>query len=535
MVAADLAVVGASIRTLDPARPRAAAVAIRGGRIVALGDDAEVRALCGPATELVDGRGMCVVPGLIDSHQHPVWGTELLSGADLTGLITAAEVNLALATERDRVGDGGWVLGFGLDYAVFGGEPLGHEPFAAALRGAPALLVVFDLHTAVASPRALELAGIDGPRTFADASEVVCADGTPTGELREPSAYGLVAAAMPRADPAELRARVERRLRSQHAQGLTALHVMDGDPGTFTLLDAMEAEGRSAMRMVVSLWQRPGTPCDAMREHVALRDAAGRRWRGGVAKFFLDGVIDTGTAWLHDGDALGTGQHPYWNDPAAYADAVALFARAGFQCVTHAVGDRAVTTAVDAARAVGVHGSAPHRIEHLETLRDEDVAHVAAGGVVASMQPLHMAAREADGSDSWTSHLRPGQAAHAFRTRDLLDAGVSLALGSDWPVASHDPRIGMAWARLRRRPGDRTAPQFEPEQALTGLEALLGYTSWAAAAVSDGERSGRIAVGCDADLTAFAADPVDVPADDLPGLPVLLTVAGGTVVHRAAD
>jgi predicted amidohydrolase YtcJ len=528
---ADFAVIGASIRTLDPALPRAAAVAMRDGRIVAVGSDAEVREHCDGTTRVLDGHRMAIVPGLIDAHQHPVWGTELRRGADLAGLGTLEEVLRALERERERVGDDGWVLAFGLDYAVFGGAPLSHEPFAAVLRGAPALLITFDLHTGIASPRALEVADVDGPRSFPDASEVVCRDGVPTGELREPSAYGLVLDAVPAPAAAELRTAVARRLELQHAEGLTALHVMDGSPDTFALLDDMEADGQLRMRLLVSLWQRPGTPLEAMREHVALRDAGGLRWRGGVAKFFLDGVIDTGTAWLHDGDAFGTSGEPYWTDLAAYVEAVALFARAGVQCVTHAVGDRAVTTAVAAARAAGTHGSAPHRIEHLETLRDEDVATVAAGGVVASMQPLHMSARQADGSDSWAGHLRPEQLARAFRTRDLLDAGVPMALGSDWPVAPHDPRLGMAWARLRRRPGDPSAPQFEPEQALTGLEALLGYTTWAAAAGGDRE-AGRIAVGMRADLSAFAEDPVDCPADELPDLPVLLTVVDGEIVHH---
>ena len=148
------------------------------------------------------------------------------------------------------------------------------------------------------------------------------------------------------------------------------------------------------------------------------------------------------------------------------------------------------------------------------------------------MQPLHMQWREADRSDAWHVRLGPERSARAWRTRDLVDAGAPPALGSDWPVAQHDPRLGMAWARLRRPPGERDAPAFEPEQALTALETLEGYTVRAAGVVGDQARAGRIAPGFHADLTGFAEDPVACPADDLVDLPVWLTMVEGLVVHR---
>src|SRR5699024_8006777 len=124
------------------------------------------------------------------------------------------------------------------------------------------------------------------------------------------------------------------------------------------------------------------------------------------------------------------------------------------------------------------------------------------------------------------SRLGEQQVAHAFRTRDMLGAGVPLTLGSDWPVASMDPRLGMAWARLRRTPGEHGAPVFEPEQALDGDEALRGYTMWAAAALGRSDRS-RITAGALADLSCFAEDPSQVGADELVDLPVVATVVGG--------
>jgi len=172
-----------------------------------------------------------------------------------------------------------------------------------------------------------------------------------------------------------------------------------------------------------------------------------------------------------------------------------------------------------------------HRVEHVETLQDRDLPRFAAEGVAASMQPLHMQWRRADHGDSWAERLGPERCAHAWRTRDLRAAGALIPLGSDWPVAQYDPRIGMAWARLRRTPGDPDAPVFEPEQVFDGVEAVVGYTLAAARVSGEVDRSGRVAVGHRADLTAFAADPAVCPADELPELPVELTVVGGEVVY----
>lgn len=531
----DWALTGASIRTLDPARPHASALGVRAGRFVAVGTDAEVRTLCDAATPVIEGRDLAVVPGLIDAHQHPIWGAELTDGVDLGGLSTLEAVRAALAAERRRVGPEEWVRGWNLEYAVFAGRAIEATAIEDAIGGAPALVIFFDVHTALATGAALAAVGITGPVHYADASEVVCVDGRPTGELRELSAYQAVLGAIPSASADALRRRVRAILADQHALGITGIHVMDGDPSTFAFLDALEAADELTMRLVVPLWITPETSPETLGEYAALRGAHGRLWRGGVAKFFLDGVIDTGTAWLREPDSEGMGTVPYWPEPERYAAAVARLAEAGFQCVTHAIGDRAVRYVAETYRAAPSASGVRHRIEHLESLPDEDVRFVGASGVVASMQPLHMQWRSQDGSDSWAQRLGPERAAQAFRTRDLLSAGARLALGSDWPVAGYDPREGMAWARLRRRPGDPAGHVFEPGQVLTAEEALLGYTAWAAAAVGEEGVGGRIAVGMRADLTAFAEDPVACAADDLLGLPVRLTVVDGRVAHAGAD
>jgi hypothetical protein len=528
---ADLAVLGARIRTLDPARPAATAVAIRDGLIVAVGSDAEVREVCDGATEIVDGSGLAIVPGLTDSHMHPMWATDFAAGVDASACTDRESLGAALREERARVGPDGVVRAWSLDYALFAGEAL-DGGVLEELAGGPALGVFFDLHTYLATPSVLELAGVTGPEPFPDASEIVMSDGRPTGELREFSAFFRVAERLPGATRDARLHRVSQLLAELNAAGLTGAHVMDGSPETYVFLTELEALGGLSLRMVVPLWVKPEHDEATHEAYLSRRDAHGELWRGGVAKFFIDGVVETGTAWLEEPDTLGDGSAPYWPDPDRFAAVVGRFADAGFQVATHAIGDRAVRFTLDAYRAAGAPVRGRHRIEHLEIMTDTLIDRMGAERVAASMQPLHMRWRARDGSDAWARRLGHRRAARAFRTADMLRTGIPLALGSDWPVASHDPRYGMAWAQLRRHPGRRDDAAFEPEQRLTGLQALEGYTTGAATVVGDEDAGGRIAPGRRADLTAFASDPVDTPPDDLVDVPVRLTVVGGRVVFR---
>ncbi len=502
----SLALIGARVRTLDPRRPHATAVAVAGDRIVAVGNDHEIRALCDARTEVLDLAGAALVPGLVDAHMHPLWAADLTQGADCTQVRSLPELGAALRAERN----GEWLVrGWGVDYGVFGDTPLDGGALEE-LAGGPALITFFDLHTRLATPSVLARAGVAGPVALADNAEIVCAAGEPTGELREFSAFEHVARALPALSPAERVERVAGILRTLNAAGLTGAHVMDGTPATFELLRALE--DRLTLRLVVSLVIDAGMDADEQEALVALRDERGPLWRGGVAKFFLDGVIETGTAWLEEPDTQGEGTRPVWPDPAAYAASVARFARAGFQIATHAVGDRAVRAVLDAYRAAG---GVRHRIEHLETLGDETLARVAREDVVASMQPIHE--QWVDGSDEWSLRLGPERAARGWRFGDLHASGACLALGSDWPVAPYDPLRGMTWARRK----------------LSAVAALEGYTTGPARTVSEEDEAGRIAPGMRADLTGLSQDPVDVPADELEQLAVGLTVVGGRIVHHS--
>src|SRR5262249_2179190 len=366
--------------------------------------------------------------------------------------------------ERKRCAPDQWVLGFGLEYDVFRESGIRGDLFEDNVEGSPALLTFMDLHTAVATPRALELAGVTGPMSFSENAEIVCRDGAPTGELREWAAVATVERAMPQPTDAERYELHAAALREHAAAGLTGGHAMDGTLATHDLLRELEANGDLVQRFVVPFTVVPESQPDDWAALIPYRDAGGRRWRAGVAKFFIDGVIDAGTGWLYEPDTEGEGTLPFWPDPSHYRRAVAMFARAGFQCATHATGDRGVREALDAYReadATPLRGR--HRIEHIETLQPRDLPRFAAEGVVASMQAQHMLWCELDRSDNWSrplgfgarlSHPLVARVRCARRARLRL-AGRALRPSPRSGSGTASSSAGRARPQSVRRRGDR--------------------------------------------------------------------------------
>ncbi|MFJ9432355.1 amidohydrolase [Streptomyces sp. NPDC101490] len=533
-----------SARLLDPGTgavlPETALAVSDDGRIAALGDDRGIRALADPATTVVDLGGAVVTPGLVDGHLHPVTGAELTHGLDLSYCADLDDVREALAREVRKLGRGDWLFGWGLDPNVFGGGPVGIAPFDAVLDGVPAFLLLFDAHSALASRRALELAGVDGPRTFDQASaEVVCdTDGRPTGLLQEDAACELVERIAPRPTPEESRERLAAALRSMAAAGLTGGHAMDANGESLALYGQLDAAGELPLRLRVAPWCQPGTDTDGVRALIEQQGTGGDLWRVTGVKLFMDGTIDNGTAWLERPDCHGESTHAFWPDPAAYTRVIGELHRAGVPTATHAIGDAAVRHALDAVEQARASdgGTVRHRIEHIETVPDDTLRRFAELGVLASMQPTHCCDfTRADHTDNWSRRLGEERASHAWRCRDLADSGATVVLGSDWPIAPFPPLAVMAGARHRRPSRDLSRPPHGPEQALTPLEALRGMTTAPAYAAGEEATAGGLAVGHRADLTVFADNPLTTAATDLPELPVLLTVLDGRITHRARE
>ncbi|MGT2531755.1 amidohydrolase [Streptomyces nojiriensis] len=528
-----------SARLLDPVTGTflpETALAAAGGRIAALGDDRAIRALADSGTTVIDVKGAVVTPGLVDGHLHPVSGAELTHGLDLSGCTDVDQVRTALAAEVRRLAPGQWLHGWGLDPNAFGDRPVETAPFDAVLDGVPALLLLFDAHSMLASRRALELAGVDGPRTFEQASEVVCdADGRPTGLLLEDAACELVERVAPQPTREERRARLAAALRAMAAAGLTGGHAMDANGDSLAFYAELDEAGELPLRLRVAPWCQPGADAEAVRALIEQQGTGGRLWRTDGVKLFMDGTIDNGTAWLERPDCHGESTHAFWPDPADYTRIIGELHRAGVPTATHAIGDAAVRHVLDSvekAQAGGGRG-VRHRVEHIETVPDDTLRRFAELGVVASMQPTHCCDfTRADHTDNWSRRLGEERASRAWRCRDLRDAGAAVVLGSDWPIAPYPPLGVMAGARHRRPSRDLNQPPHGPEQALTALEALQGMTMGAAHAAGEEHEAGRIAVGYRADLTVLADDPLTTSATDLPVLPVLLTVLDGAPTHR---
>jgi predicted amidohydrolase YtcJ len=517
---------------MDPQRPTASALAVRDGLIVAVGSDGEVREACDGTTEVIGGDGWAVTPGLTDGHQHLFGGAELGRGIDFDRVADLEQVRSLLASHRQRVGPGAWLLGFALEYAALGGQPYHHDLLDSAAGDGPMLLYSLDHHTAYANAEALRLAGVDGPRRLPGSAQVVCDDrDRPTGELRERPAMEAVRRVMPTPTRDERLGWYRDAIQRQNAVGLTSIHLMDGTADTLDVLSELEGAGDLSLRVAVHYSIAP-TADDAYVDDIARGPRrAGRRFRADGVKFMMDGVIETGTAWLEEPDLRGEGGNPMWSDLGRYREIVHRFHEAGFRIATHAIGDRAVREVLDVYASLP-DGTARHRIEHIETAPDTTVARFSPQQVTASMQPIHLRWMKPDLSDPWSQRLGPHRCAHTMRSGDLSAAGALVVLGSDWPVAPFDPRLGFFAAQLRRAPDLDDEGAIGASRPLSGLETLAGYTTNAAIAIGEEGVAGALRPGYRADFVAWAADPADCPPAEVVDLPVRATVVDGVVAYR---
>lgn len=511
--------------------PAADAVAIADGRIVAVGTRDSVAALRGPDTAVHEFPGATVLPGLVDVHAHPVWGSiSIGSGVDLSRAATLGQVLDRLAEAAAGLPDGAWITGYDLDVNVFDGDPTG-DAFGARFPGRPISLMTRDAHALVVSPAVVDQLGLTGAETFTDASSIeVGVDGRPTGYVVELQAMDLVFPHYPEIPVPTAAGYVRDQLDILADSGLTGLHALDfGDPSE-DVYRHLEEHGDLPLRIRCSPLVPADSGPDVWQEVADLQGRGGRRWHVEGAKFMLDGTADNGTAWFDHPDIHGENREPLWRDIDAYRAAMRFFTERGIPTATHAIGDQAVRHALDVIAEIGPVAAAPHRIEHIESIPDDLLPRFAELDVVASLQPVHGTRHtRADGTDNWSRRIGPERVAHGWRTRDLLDHGATVVLGSDWPIGPGDPRVGLADCQLRRPVEEPDTQPVQPGQALTAREAYAGMTAAAAHAAGAADTLGRVAPGYLADLTVFAANPLDLAPDAQPGNAVLATVVGGEI------
>ncbi|MEV7982461.1 amidohydrolase [Streptomyces sp. NPDC086519] len=541
---ADLLFTGGPV--LTPEGPTAAAVAVTGERITAVGSAGELRELAGPRTEVVDLAGRLLLPGFQDAHVHPVPAGLELTQCDLTGPRTAEETVAAVRAYAGAHPERAWILGGGWSMEAFEGGTPTKELLDAVVPDRPVYLPNRDHHGAWVNSRALELAGIgrDTPDP-ADGRIDRDASGTPSGTLQE-GAMQLVGRLAPPAAPADRLAALLHAQRHLHALGITAWQ--DALVGGFLGMDdpseaylTAARDGSLTARVVGALWWDRERGAEQIPELVAKRAALSHgRFRAGTVKLMLDGVAENGTAALLDPylDKCGCATRnrgKSFLDPRQLPQYVAALDALGFQCHFHALGDRAVRDALDAVEAAraanGPSDTRPH-LAHLQVVHPADIPRFARLGATATIQAL-WAAHEPQMDELTIPFLGPERAGRQYPFGSLLRSGARLAGGSDWPVSSPDPLQGIHVAVNRVEPGG-DAPVFLPGERLGLGDAIRAYTA-GSAYVNHLDDTGRVAVGALADLVVLDRDPFTAPPEHIADTQVAHTYVGGARVYSAEE
>ncbi|MGV9713635.1 amidohydrolase [Gordonia sp. NPDC003424] len=529
---------------MDAARSRTTGVAVRGGRIIAVG--ADVTDLIGPNTETVDLRGRLLIPGFQDAHAHPVAAGLELAQCNLTDARDAASTFETIASYAATHPDVEWITGAGWSLEAF---PGGMPTAAMADRivaDRPMFLPNRDHHGAWVNSRALELAGIDRHTPDPDGGRIERdANGDPTGMLQE-AAMDLVADLLPEPDTDEMIDALLLAQRHLHSLGVTAWQDAMIGPGA-TVPDSsrayatVAADGRLTARVRASQWWDRTRGAEQIDEMIARRaELRIGRFCADTVKLMVDGIAESQTAamlepYLTPCGCQGAHRGTTFIDPSELAKYVTELDAVGFQTHFHALGDRAVRDALDAvemARSVnGFRDTRPH-LAHIQIVDPADIPRFRALCATANMQPL-WAAHEPQMDELTIPALGDERARQQYPFGDLLRSGATLAAGSDWPVSSADPLDGIHVAVNRRAPGQADGPVFLPEQRLDLTTALAAYTA-GSAAVNHLDETGSIRAGMLADLVVLDRDPFDHPADEIADTTVLATYVDGVCVHRDA-
>lgn len=547
---ADLIIMNARVLTMDPDHPRATAVAVGAARILAVGTDSQVMAHAGQWTRMVDAGGATLLPGFVESHAHLLIGASELDKLHLGSVQGAEALSRAFRVYADTNPDAPLLIAHGAGYDILP-DPLTRQDLDAVSPDRPIAIMAADHHTVWANTLALDKAGLLYGADMPHGHEVVLApDGTATGELREFEAFAAILALGgqahlqlgiatgeepdPSPDDAQRAADMDLiRAGLAHAarHGITSIVNMDGNRYTLDLLHEIERDGSLTARVKVPFHFKPHMDLTALDRATSMTQDFASDWLGsGFVKMFMDGVVDSRTAYMLQ-DYPGQPGHraePLF-DPARF-NAICIEAdRRGLQIAVHAIGDAAVRQTADgyqaAAQTNGPRDSR-HRIEHIELIDRADVPRLATLGITASIQPSHVPGAMDFPTSTMSQVFHRDRWQDAYLCASLVQTGARVAFASDWPVADISVLRGIQ-AAVTRQPFDGAQ-----DQRLPLLDVLAAFTSGGAWAAHLDHLTGKITPGLAADLVLLGADIEAVPADRIGQIPVVMTIAGGRIVHQ---
>jgi predicted amidohydrolase YtcJ len=540
MFRVDLLLQNGRIYPVEPAYLRAQAVAVKDGRIFAIGDDSELEPLIGSETRVINLEGRLVLPGLTDSHIHLLAYALRRHQVVLDGVDDWEEIRRRIRAGVQGAAPGEWVLGWGWNQNLWGD---GTFPSKADLDDIaprnPVALNRIDLHTLWVNSLALEKAGMtaetpDPPDGRIDRDP---ATGEPSGILRERGAMRLVEDVIPVPDDGAVDTALRETIAEAHQLGLTGIHDMRVETERLNTLRAFQ---RLHRRGELTLRVSSALPVDRLDKAIAVGLGSGlgdATLRIGGVKAFTDGSMGSGTAWMLE---------PYADDPHNYGlaitskeqlcDIARRAEQAGLSLNIHAIGDRAVREVLDVLTEIRdenegwrMENGLRHRIEHVQIIHPDDIPRLAQLGVIASMQPVHV-------MDDWPVADRVWgheRSRTAYALRSLLDAGTHLPLGSDCPVAPLNPLLGIQAAVLRQNEKGEPRDGWYPEERLTVAEAQRGYTMGAAYAVGLEDVLGSITPGKLADLVVLDQDIFEIEPVEIASVKPTMTIFDGRVVYPA--
>ena len=519
------------------------AVAVSDGRIVAVGEPDEVRAAAGRGAEEVDLAGGLLAPGFQDAHIHPMVGGLEQSNCDLSGLSSREDYLDAIKRHSDEHPEASWIRGGGWSLAAFPEEAPSVADLDSVVRDRPVFLPSSDHHDAWVNTKALEIAGVG--RHTPDARDgwlMRDDDGRLEGTLRE-AAMALVGDHLSTTQE-EYTDALRHAQRFLHSLGITGWHdaLLGGyaglDDPTQAYLDLL-GTGELVSRVRGALWWDRHRGVEQVEELVERRAELARHGLDtSTVKLMADGISETGTAAVTE---------PYTNLPFCscgdrglaflsveqFQDAVQAADAAGFQVHVHAIGDRAVSDALDAiehARRVNGMNDLRHQIAHLQLVRREDRPRFRRLGVVANLEGL-WASADTPAVELLEPHLDDERRSWQYPFADIASHGAHLAGGSDWPVNTPSPVAAIHTLVNRRAPGSEpTVHALVPEQALSLTQAFATYTSGSAYA-NHRDDTGNLQVGARADLVVLDRDPFAGPAAEIGEASVVATYVDGEIVY----